>query len=362
MQKARDYKQTVRSQKSQEVLDAEREARREKERNRKREQRARAAGPTGETYQDKEARLLKRREERAGSLHQQTPEEKSDPRRGAHKLEYNRNRNKEQRANETPEAREARLEKMRQYSAERRANKAMKTSSKVTEATKERMAAFRAKRTPEQIQHDKEAAREGMARLAEGHRKVAYVERAPHYHLDCRVRKWRLEVAEKGAAAGPEPLLTNGKPEYCHQCDQDLKVPVAGKGRCPCRECAVLFRKFNDYVRRTNVCLNARRERRGQETDRPKPSTSRELYAPTVDIPEDMCEYDKIRQKNIEERRRRFQEIGLREAKTTVSNALKLTKKTSFPEPSPKKGVTIVAEESESEDDPDDAFGPPDAY
>ena len=351
----------MRSLKSQEVLDAECEARRERERNRKREQRARAAGPTGETYEDKEARLLKRREERAGSLHQQTPEQKSDPRKGAHKLEYNRNRNKVQRANETPEAREARLEKMRQYSAERRATKTMKTSSKVTEATKERMAAFRAKRTPEQIQHDREAAREGMARLAEGHRKMAYVERAPHYHVDCRVRKWRLEVAEKGAAAGPEPLLTNGKPEYCHQCDQDLKVPVAGKGRCPCRECAVLFGKFNDYVRRTNVCLNTHRERREQETAKPKPSTSRELYAPTVDIPEDMCKYDQIRQKNIEERQRKFQALGLNKAKTTVSTALKLTKKPSFTHPSPKKGITAVAAE-ESDYDPDDAFGPPDAY
>ena len=335
MQKARDYKHAVKNQKSLEVLDAEREARRENERNRKREQRARAAAPGGETYEEKEARLLKRREERAGSLHKETPGPKSDPRKGAQKLEYNRNRNKAQRANETPEAREARLEKMRQYSAERRANKAMKTSAKVKEATKERMAAFRAKRTPEHIQQDREAAREGMARLAEGHRKVPYIERAPHYHVDCRVRKWRLEVAKNGADAGPEPLLTNGKPEYCHQCDQDLKVPLAGRGRCPCRECALLFKRFNEYVRRTNVCLDCPstkcRERREQ---------AEEEYAPTVNIPEEMCEYDKIRQKNIEERQRKFQELKLNEAKTTLSNSLKLTKnvKTS------NKGVTAGKE------------------
>ena len=86
---------------------------------------------------------------------------------------------------------------------------------------------------------------------------MPYVERGPDPHLKCKVRMWRLEVAQKGAAAaGPEPLLMNGKPEYCHQCDQDLKVPVAGGGRCPCRKCAILFRKFNDYVKRNNVLLN----------------------------------------------------------------------------------------------------------
>ena len=98
----------------------------------------------------------------------------NDPRKGAHKLEYDRMQKRAQRANETPQEREARLEKMRQYSAERRANKAMKTSSaKVREATKKRVADFRAERTNEQIQQDRDAAREGMARLAEGHRKSA---------------------------------------------------------------------------------------------------------------------------------------------------------------------------------------------
>ena len=53
---------------------------------------------------------------------------------------------------------------------------------------------------------------------------------------------------------------------------------------------------------------------------------SDEPYAPTIDIPEDMCEYDQIRQKNIEERQRKFQELGLTVAKNTVSNTLKVTK------------------------------------
>ena len=251
LQKARDYKQAAKAKKSQEVLNAEKEARREYERNRKQDQRAK------ETHEDKEVRLLKKRESWANSKPKGPSVSANDPRKGAHKLEYDRMQKRAQRANETSQEREARLEKMRQYSAERRANKAMKTSTKVLEATKKRVADFRAGRTNEQIQQDRDAAREGMARLAEGHRKVPYVERGPDYHLQCKVRKWRLEVAKKGAAAaGPEPLLMNGKPEYCHQCDQDLKVPVAGRGRCPCRECAILFRKFNDYVKRTNVLLN----------------------------------------------------------------------------------------------------------
>ena len=40
-----------------------------------------------------------------------------------------------------------------------------------------------------------------------------------------------------------------------------------------------------------------------------------EVYAPTVGIPEEMGEYDKVRQKNIEERQRKFRELGLQEAK-----------------------------------------------
>ena len=159
LQMAEDYKQAVKSKKSQEVLDAEREARREYERNRKRDQRAR------ETKEEKEARLLKRREVRAKSLHKEPREHNIDQIKGACKLEYDRNLKRAQRANETPHNREARLEKMRQYSAERRANNPMKTSAKVKEATRERVAAYRSKRTLQQIQRDRESAKERMGNL-----------------------------------------------------------------------------------------------------------------------------------------------------------------------------------------------------
>ena len=256
LQRARDYKHKV---KSQEVLDAEKDARRKYERNKKREQRAR------ETKEEKDARLQKIREYRAGSFPKEQPKQapisNTDPRKGARKLEYDRNQKRLQRANETPEQREARLEKMRQYSAERRANKEMKTSAKVKKATKERMDAFRAKRSPEEIEQDKAAAKERMdnfrSNRTDEDKTLAWIARntGPKKHdvANCKVRKWRLLKARGGDA--PEPLMENGtgRVEYCHHCDQDLSVPLAGKGRCPCRDCAVLFDKLDEYYKRRST-------------------------------------------------------------------------------------------------------------
>ena len=86
-----------------------------------------------------------------------------------------------------------------------------------------------------------------------GYRDYQYRFMRPPQHSDfCKVRIWRLLVAE-GADAGPEPLMTNGKPEYCHLCDQDLKVPLAGKGRCPCYNCAVLFGKKEEWCKARDI-------------------------------------------------------------------------------------------------------------
>ena len=81
LQKARDYKQAMKAKKSQEVLNAEKEAHREYEGNRKRDQQA---------SEVKEVRLLKRREERAKSHPKEASVSINDPRKGAHKLEYDR--------------------------------------------------------------------------------------------------------------------------------------------------------------------------------------------------------------------------------------------------------------------------------
>ena len=254
LQKARDFKQAMKNNNPPEVLEAKKEARREYERTWKREQRAR------ETKEEKEARLQKRREVRAQSLHKEPPPPKNDPRRGAQKLEYDRSQKRAQRANETSQEREARLEKMRQYSAERRANKMVTTSAKVKEATRVRVAAHRASRTDAQVEQDRAAAKARMDNLrknrTEEDKTLAYIARyhgpSKHNEANCKVRKWRLLVAS-GADAGPEPLFPNGMPEDCHQCDQDLKVPPAGKGRCDCYQCAKLFGKAEEWCKARDI-------------------------------------------------------------------------------------------------------------
>ena len=50
------------------------------------------------------------------------------------------------------------------------------------------------------------------------------------------------------AEAGPEPLMSNGKGRPCHRCDQDPAVPLAGTGRCPCYDCAVLHGKVAEWM------------------------------------------------------------------------------------------------------------------
>ena len=57
--------------------------------------------------------------------------------------------------------------------------------------------------------------------------------------------------------------------------------------------------------------LSLRRQELVSQRQKPRPGTSTEVYAPTVRIPEEMCEYDKLRQKNIEERQRKLKELGL---------------------------------------------------
>ena len=206
--------------------------------------------------------------------------------------EWDRNRKKEDRANETAQQREARLQKMREYSASRRANKAARAkeaavypeiprvgSAKEREKTRKRVAAIRAKRTDEQVQHDREVSRKGMAKLKERRtlrtdeeeveeRYAAIYRRAARNHQSgCKVRKYRLAVA-KGDDPGPEELMPCGKPIYCHDCDQDLDLPVAGEGRCPCYNCAVLFDKVAEYrEEQAKDCPQLDTEEYRQETE-----------------------------------------------------------------------------------------------
>ena len=243
------------------------EERREKERNRKRKERA------NETKEQRNARLLKARENSASrrakiacSHEEKLAHNKCEAERRKAQWKYEtpevkeailqnmREQKKIDREYETTAQREVRLQKMREYSASRRADKKVKETDKERQATKERMAAFRANRPIEKVIQDQEKAREGMAKLRESrsdpnYEVKDYKERRKsknHHDFNCEVRKWRLKVA-KGEGAGPEPLLTNGKPKYCHDCDQDLKVPLAGVGRCDCLDCAKMFGKAEEW-------------------------------------------------------------------------------------------------------------------
>ena len=57
--------------------------------------------------------------------------------------------------------------------------------------------------------------------------------------------------------------------------------------------------------------LSLRKRELVSQRQKPMSGTSTGVYAPTVRIPEEMCEYDKLRQKNIEERQRKLNELGL---------------------------------------------------
>ena len=54
-----------------------------------------------------------------------------------------------------------------------------------------------------------------------------------------------------GEDAGPEPTHPSGMLLTCHDCDQDLDVPLAGSARCwksfGCYSCAELFDKVKEY-------------------------------------------------------------------------------------------------------------------
>ena len=207
----------------------------------KKEQRAK------ETAAQREARLQKMKDYRARikseSGIQGNPATPADTWL-ANKRAHDREQKRAQRALETPEEKEARLQKARDYKASRKAE----STPREKERTRERVAAYRAKRTDEEKKQDNEAAKLGMEKVR-SNRMMSKVWPCPKRHDEhCRVRKWRLLIAQ-GADAGPEPTMPNGRGEPCHRCDQDLAVPLAGDGRCPCYDCAVLHNKVDEWMK-----------------------------------------------------------------------------------------------------------------
>ena len=191
-----------------------------------------------------------------------------------------------------------------------RANWTKEQIAKDREAARQRMANVRSRRTVDEHNEEKDKQRE--RRLWEPNWRCREHDRWSKKAGEERERKlasgkWkekennpaRLEAIDPenlqwDCPAGPE--CTCHHPRYCPRCRRHF---YGCQSHCPSTKC---------------------RERQEQ-------GNTGEVYAPTVDIPEEMCEYDKIRQKNIEERQRRFQELKLNEAKNTLSNSLKFTKK-----------------------------------
>ena len=335
LQKMREYN----ARKKMNATSEEIEAQKEYERDRKKQQRA------NETPQQREARL---RQNKEYSARINPTADIRDKQRAAFARwdkttpafsgtkEYDRNQKRIQRERETPEQREMRLQKARDYKSTYKP----KATLKEKEANKERKKASRANRTEEQIAKDREAAREGMANLRsrmtadqQNDEKDKQRERRMGEH------NWRRKEQERigdMALEERERKLASGKWRQSENYYGRLEAidPENLVWDCPAGpDCTCHLPKTCSKCRRTYYGCQALcpgkicREWRQQETDEPNPGTSGELYAPTVGIPEDMCEYDKIRQKNIEERQRKFEELGLNKAKTAVSNTSMPTKK-----------------------------------
>ena len=306
----------------------EKEAQREYERNKKKQQRA------IETPQQREARLQKMRDYRA-EVFGSTERGRDKSPANCYSREYDRNQKRIQRERETSQQREERLQSAREYMSTYK----HKATPKEKEAIRQKMAVSRANRTEEQVAKDREAARQRMAKV----RSRMTVDERNEEKDKKRERRmgepnWRSQEYDRMADLAWEERdrkLASSKWRENDYGVLEAIDPDSLEWDCPAGpDCTCHFSRTCSKCRRSFYGCQAlcpgikctEREEQGT-TDDPKPSTSGEVYAPKVDIPGEMCEYDQIRQKNIEERERKFQELGLNEATTTLSNSMKLTKK-----------------------------------
>ena len=264
--------------------------------------------------------------------------------------EQERIRKRIQRENETPEQREERLKKAREYKLTYK----QKATAKEKEATVARVSAAKAKRTEEQIANDNAAARQRMAnvrskwtiekyteeqqkqrerRMGQPNWRRREYERWGDKAWEERQRKlasgkWREnerngdleaidpENLEWDCPAGPN--CTCHYPRTCKRCKRSF---FGCQALCPSKVCRDREDKEREEQDREERELRGSIKDQDEAADGPKASTSRRVglysYAPTVNIPEEMSDYDKIRQENIKERERKFREMVLNEAKTT---------------------------------------------
>ena len=321
LQKKRDDSARRRSNFNANATDQEREAQREYERNKKRQQRA------NETLEQREDRLQKMKEYKARINSTEDGMNKRVSNKFCYTREYDRIQRSIQRERETPEQREERLQKAREYKTTYKP----KATVKEKDAKREYMAAMRANRTEEQIAQDREAARQRMAnvrsRMTVDERNEEKDKQRERRMGEPNWRRKELDLIGDKAQEERERKLASGKwrqSENYYGCleaiDPDnLEWDCPAGPDCKCHLPRTCSRCRRTYFGCQALCPGKRcREWREQETDEPNPGTSGELYAPTVDIPEDMCEYDQIRQRNIEDRQRKFRELGLKEAKTKL--------------------------------------------
>ena len=316
------------------------EAQREYERNKKKKQLA------SETPEQREARLQRNRDYKARIRSTEGNRIKSPA--VSYTREYDRNQRRIQRERETLQQKEERLQKAREYKETYKP----KATRKEKDASRERMAAMRANWTDEQIANDREVARQRMANV----RSRQTVDERNMEKDKQRERRmgeptWRRKEYERwGEKAWEERelKLASGKWQVKENSyDLEATDPDSLEWHCPAgpnctchnvRTCVRCRRYFYgcQALCPSKVCrereeqerVEQEREEEERETslkdqdeisDNPKPGTSRQVplysYAPIINIPAEMSAYDKVRQKNIEERQRKFRELGLKEAK-----------------------------------------------
>ena len=321
------------------------QAQKDYEKNKKKQQRA------NETPQQREARLQKMKEYDAKIMGSTRKSRDKSSMPFSLTKEYDRNQKRMQRERETPEQREERLQKAREY----KASYIPKATSKEKEATVVRVAAAKAKRTEEQIAKDQAAARQRMAnvrsrrtieerreeqqkqrerRMGEPNWRRRESERWGDKALEERQRKlesgkWRanerngnLEAIDPDNLEWDCPAGANCTCHYPRTCKRCKRSFYGCQALCPSKLC----REREEQERVEQEMEEKEREagakHQDETTDAPNPRSSTQIelysYAPYVPIPEEMSEYDKIRQKNIEERIQKMRDLGLNEAKSNI--------------------------------------------
>ena len=118
-------------------------------------------------------------------------------------------------------------------------------------------------------------------------------------------------VAEGMSAAKRRELLVE------HKNDDDVEEESDDESR----------RKISKKSKKRGVAKNSKGKLKIKESETKENEFDEANNLVICDDPEEMSEYDKIRQKNIEERERMFRELQLTESKTRLSDSLNLTKK-----------------------------------